>query len=98
MPGVGFDVVPSDCLAVHVKHRLPGATRLALGFQGRGGFSRGTLTTMAENAHRGGVIRRDGRLTRVPACWKTRTIDFGRGPVVAMTIPWGDVFTAFIST
>jgi short subunit dehydrogenase-like uncharacterized protein len=98
MPGVGFDVVPSDCLAVHVKHRLPGATRLALGFQGRGGFSRGTLTTMAENVHRGGAIRRGSQLTRVPACWKTRTIDFGRGPVVAMSIPWGDVATAWHST
>jgi short subunit dehydrogenase-like uncharacterized protein len=98
MPGVGFDVVPSDCLAVHVKHRLPGATRLALGFQSRGGFSRGTLTTMAENFHHGGVIRRGGQLTRVPACWKTRTIDFGRGPAVAMTIPWGDVATAWYST
>jgi hypothetical protein len=27
MPGVGFDVVPSDCLAVHVARRLPGARR-----------------------------------------------------------------------
>jgi short subunit dehydrogenase-like uncharacterized protein len=98
MPGVGFDVVPSDCLAAHLKRRLPAATCLALGFRGRGGFSRGTLTTMAENFHRGGAIRRDGQLTRVPACWKTRTIDFGRGPVVAMTIPWGDVATAWYST
>lgn len=98
MPGVGFDVVPSDCLAAHLKRRLPAATRLALGFHGRGGFSRGTLTTMAENFHRGGVIRRGGQLTRVPAGWKTRTIDFGRGPVVAMTIPWGDVATAWYST
>jgi short subunit dehydrogenase-like uncharacterized protein len=53
---------------------------------------------MAENLHRGGVIRRDGQLTRVPACWKTRTIDFGRRPVVAMTIPWGDIATAWYST
>ena len=26
MPGTGFDVVPSDCLAAHLKKRLPGAT------------------------------------------------------------------------
>jgi short subunit dehydrogenase-like uncharacterized protein len=25
LPGVGFDVVPSDCLAAHLKHRLPDA-------------------------------------------------------------------------
>jgi len=98
LPGVGFDVVPSDCLAAHLKRRLPAATRLALGFQARGGFSRGTATTMAENLHKGGLVRRGGRLVRVPACWRTRTIDFGRGPAVAMTIPWGDVSTAYHST
>jgi len=31
MPAVGFDVVPSDCLAAHVAQRLPGATHLMLG-------------------------------------------------------------------
>jgi short subunit dehydrogenase-like uncharacterized protein len=28
MPGTGFDVVPSDCLALHLKNRLPSATHL----------------------------------------------------------------------
>ncbi len=98
LPGVGFDVVPSDCLAAHLKRRLPTATRLALGFQTSGRFSRGTATTMVENLHRGGAIRRGGVLTRVPAAWQTQTIDFGRGPVEAMTIPWGDVATAYRST
>jgi short subunit dehydrogenase-like uncharacterized protein len=98
LPGSGFDVVPSDCLAAHLKRRLPTACRLTLGFQARGRLSRGTATTMAENFHRGGLVRRGGALTPVPAAWKTRTIDFGRGPVTAMTIPWGDVATAFHST
>jgi short subunit dehydrogenase-like uncharacterized protein len=98
LPGAGFDVVPSDCLAAHLKRRLPGATTLALGFQALGRLSRGTATTMAENLHRGGMVRRGGVLTRVPAAWRTRTIDFGRGPVRAMTIPWGDVATAYYST
>lgn len=98
MPGVGFDVVPSDCLAAHLKRRLPSATRLALGFMALGRVSRGTATTMAENIHRGGKIRQNGELRRVPAAWKTRTIDFGIGPVKAMTIPWGDISTAYHST
>lgn len=98
MPGVGFDVVPSDCLAAHLKRRLPAATHLTLGFSGSGRFSRGTATTMAENIHRGGLVRRDGVLTKVPSAWKSRTIDFGAGPVSAMTIPWGDVSTAYHST
>lgn len=98
LPGVGFDVVPSDCLAAHLKARLPSATRLALGFQALGQISRGTATTMVEAQHRGGLIRRGGVLSFVPAAWKTRMIDFGQGPVEATTIPWGDVFTAYYST
>lgn len=98
LPGVGFDVVPSDCLAAHLKRRLPSATRLTLAFQGMGRISHGTATTMVENINRGGVVRRDGRLTPVPAAWRTREVDFGRGPVTATTIPWGDIATAFYST
>src|SRR5262249_42541736 len=59
---------------------------------------RGTAMTMAENLHKGGAARVGGVLRRVPAAWKTRTIDFGRGPTAAMTIPWGDVSTAWYST
>jgi short subunit dehydrogenase-like uncharacterized protein len=98
LPGSGFDVVPSDCLALHLKNRLPTARRLSLGFQPIGGLSRGTATTMIENLHRGGLVRRGGKLVSVPAAWKTRVIDFGRGPRTAMTIPWGDVATAWYST
>ena len=98
MPGVGFDVVPTDCMAAHLKKRLPTATHLALAFKGSGGISHGTATTMAENAGNGGCIRRDGKLVRVKSAWKTRSIDFGRGKTKAITIPWGDVFTAYYST
>src|SRR5262249_28979314 len=80
LPGSGFDVVPSDCLAAHLKRRLPSATHLALGFLGGAGMSRGTLTTIVENLSAGGLVRRDGMLTHVPAAWKTRVIDFGTGP------------------
>ncbi|HEY0004498.1 MAG TPA: saccharopine dehydrogenase NADP-binding domain-containing protein [Pyrinomonadaceae bacterium] len=98
LPGAGFDVVPSDCLAAYLKSRLPSATNLALGIQGLGRISRGTATTMIENIDRGGLVRRAGKLKSVPAAWKTRSMDFGRGPVKAVTIPWGDVATAFYST
>lgn len=98
LPGVGFDVVPSDCLAAHLKRRLPDAVRLTLAFQSTGGVSRGTATTMVENAGRGGAIRQDGRITPVPAGWKTTRMDLGKGPVDVTTIPWGDVATAWYST
>jgi short subunit dehydrogenase-like uncharacterized protein len=98
LPGTGFDVVPSDCLAAHLKSRLSTATHLALGFQVPASVSHGTATTMVENIHRGGLVRKGGVLSRVPPGYKTRMIDFGRGPVTAVTIPWGDVSTAFHST
>lgn len=98
LPGTGFDVVPSDCLASHLKRRLPSATSLTLAIHGLSRISHGTATTMVENMHRGGLVRREGKLMPVPTAWKTRLVDFGRGPVKATTIPWGDVSTAFHST
>lgn len=98
MPGVGFDVVPSDCLARHLKDRLPSATRLSLAFYGIGRLSHGTQATMTMNVGKGGAIRKDGMITSVPAAWKTRKIDFGEVKKTGVTIPWGDVATAYYST
>ena len=98
MPGVGFDVVPSDCLAAHLKNRLPSATNLTLAFYGLGKISHGTQATMTMNIGNGGAIRRNGEITKVPAAYKTREIDFGEFTKNAVTIPWGDVSTAHHST
>jgi len=98
MPGVGFDVVPSDCLARHLKNRLPSATNLTLAFYGLGRISHGTQATMTMNIGKGGAIRQNGEITSVPAAYKTREIDFGEVKKVGVTIPWGDVSTAFYST
>lgn len=98
LPGAGFDVVPSDCLAAHLKSQLPSATHLMLAIRGSGRLSRGTATTMVEHIDRGGVVRRNGRLTSVPPGWRTRTVDYGNGSEKAITIPWGDVATSYYST
>jgi short subunit dehydrogenase-like uncharacterized protein len=98
MPGVGFDVVPSDCLALHLKNKLPSATDLTLAFYGMGKISHGTQATMTMNVGKGGAIRKDGKIVNVPAAWKTREIDFGAVKKLGVTIPWGDVSTAFYST
>lgn len=97
-PGVGFDVVPTDCIALTLKDALPGATHLALGFDGKSSFSRGTGRTMVEGLKQGGAARIDGRIVTVPLGWKDRRIDFGDGEKLAMTIPWGDVSTAYHTT
>ena len=78
MPGVGFDVVPSDCLAAHLKARLPDATHLVLGIRARGGVSHGTATTMVENLPSGALVREHGELT-IPTGSRTRNIDYGDG-------------------
>lgn len=98
LPGAGFDVVPSDCLAASLVQKLPAATELVLAFEAGGGPSPGTAKTSVEGLAKGGWIRRDGLLVSVPLAWKTLEIPFAHGLRSAITIPWGDVYTAFIST
>ncbi|MDK2126587.1 saccharopine dehydrogenase family protein [Parachitinimonas caeni] len=97
-PGVGFDVIPTDCVAAALKQALPDATELALGFDSRSGASPGTARTSVEGIGSGGRVRRNGRLEPAPLGFKTRQIDFGEGERTAVTIPWGDLATAWIST
>ena len=97
-PGVGFDVIPTDCVAAALKTALPDAIHLALGFDSRSGFSPGTAKTAVEGLAQGGRVRKDGRIISVPLAYKTRRIDFGDGEKLAMTIPWGDVSTAYATT
>jgi short subunit dehydrogenase-like uncharacterized protein len=99
LPGAGFDVVPTDCLALHLKNRLPDATRLNLAFANLGGgLSHGTAMTMAESLGEGGAVREAGRIVKKPLGHKGRYIDFGPKKLFAMSIPWGDVSTAFHTT
>jgi len=98
LPGVGFDVVPTDCLAAHLAERLPDADRLALGFEDSGGVSPGTAKTAVRGLGEGGAVRRAGRIESTPIGSETRRIDFGRGERTAMAVPWGDVSTAYHTT
>lgn len=98
MSGTGFDVVPSDCLAAHLSGRLPDATRLLLAFRSSGGVSKGTSKTMLEGAGEPGKVRRGGVITDVPVAWRSREVPFSNGTRHCVTIPWGDVSTAFYTT
>lgn len=97
-PGVGFDVIPTDCVAACLKEALPDATHLALGFRGLSTISPGTARTSVEGARFGARLRRDGAIVAEPLGKRTRTIDFGTGPRLAMAVPWGDVATAYFTT
>jgi len=99
LPGAGFDVVPTDCLAAHLKKRLPTATHLRLFIRSvGGGVSQGTARSAIENMQRGGMIRRNGDLVNVPPAWHVRQVDFEQKPIKVVSIGWGDVSTAFYST
>ena len=100
LPGVGFDVVPTDCVAAMLKRELPSATHLKLAFKSRyGKLSPGTAKTMVEGLPGGGKVRRDGKIVTVPAAYKVEAFAFTENrPFTAVTIPWGDVSTAYYST
>lgn len=97
LPGIGFDVVPSDCLAAHLKQRLPSANHLVLAIAGFSRASRGTTRTSLERLGQPGVQRLKGKLVPIPGV-RQRTFDFGSGPRQAAAIGWGDVSTAYHST
>ncbi|HCF3811571.1 TPA: saccharopine dehydrogenase NADP-binding domain-containing protein [Pseudomonas aeruginosa] len=97
-PGVGFDVIPTDCVAAALKETLPDATHLALGFDSRSSMSPGTAKTSIEGMAQGGKVRRNGKIVSVPLAYRVRRIDFGNGEKPAMTIPWGDISTAYHTT
>lgn len=105
MPGVGFDVVPTDCIALQLKNKMPDATHLRLAFVSLGGgISHGTAITMAGKIGEGGAVRENGKISRKPLGHKGMWIDFAVQPGAAtkkmfvMTIPWGDISTAYTTT
>ncbi|MDP2228682.1 MAG: saccharopine dehydrogenase NADP-binding domain-containing protein, partial [Moraxellaceae bacterium] len=97
-PGVGFDVIPTDCVAAALHRALPDATQLALGFDTASHMSPGTAKTAIEWMGMSGQARRRHQIITVPQAWKIRRINFGAGTKTAMTIPWGDVSTAWHTT
>ena len=99
LPGTGFDVVPSDCLAAKLKRAVPGADSLSIGFRsshGKGGP--GTMKTMFEGMAKGARVRRDGKIVlKTEQMVKSFPfIDDKEQPAVALS--WGDVATAYRST
>jgi len=96
MPGVGFDVVPTDCLAAHMKQRLPNASHLSLSIGGMKGVSPGTAKTAVESVGKKTLVRRDGKI--IPSNPILGTGDFGKGERKTIAASWGDVSTAFHTT
>jgi len=99
LPGTGFDVVPTDCMAMKLASELPGSDRLILAFVNRGSrVSHGTLRSMLTRLGDPGAERVGGRLVAKTIGRLGTTIDFGLAQRFCMSIPWGDLFTAWTST
>jgi short subunit dehydrogenase-like uncharacterized protein len=98
LPGIGFDVVPSDCLAAYVAARVgePRVVRIALAAGGTP--THGTAKTALEVVGAPLRVRRGGRLIELPSGSLSRSFDFGDGPVACVGVPMGDVVTAGWST
>lgn len=99
MSGVGFDVVPTDCMSKYLHTKQPDATHLELAWFGLGGsISHGTMTTMVDGLGRPGAIRENGKITPKPTGHLGKVVDFGVRKQFCMTIPWGDISTAYTTT
>ncbi|AHF93055.1 membrane protein [Opitutaceae bacterium TAV5] len=97
LPGVGWDVVPSDCLAACLAARVERPRRLRFALQVAGSMSRGSAASAAEIMSVGLLARRDGRIVAVPDA-KPAGFDFGEGPVECVPFSFGDLVTAWHST
>jgi len=99
LPGVGMDVVPTDCLASRLKTALPTATHLQMALLPVGGsVSPGTMKTMVLGIIGGTAVRRNGVIA---SSSNTRTLDWDNpklGHVHTAPLVWGDISTAFRST
>jgi short subunit dehydrogenase-like uncharacterized protein len=97
MPGVGFDVVPTDSLAAHVARRVRSARSLTLAVSKPAFLSPGSAKTLLENVDLG-VARRNGAITRLALGSIERSFDFGAGPRACLNVSFADVVTAFHTT
>lgn len=98
LPGAGFVVVATDCLAAHVARRLPGAVRLRLGISLPASYAGpGSLRTVVRHLGPGVRVRRGGRLI-VPSRPLEHDFDYGWECRTSLAVEWADVVTAFHTT
>ncbi|MBD3341281.1 MAG: saccharopine dehydrogenase [Candidatus Lokiarchaeota archaeon] len=96
--GVGFDVVPSDCMAVYVSDKVENPIELELGIAALSEFSPGTMKTVIENLPQGAVVRREGKIEHVPFGKNGKKVKFPDRQREVFPIAWGDIATAYRST
>lgn len=98
MPGIGFDVVPSDCVILRLARKLPSATRVALGVSLPSRVTLGSHRSFLGYARERVFVRRHGSLVPVAIGTLERAFDYGAGPRRSCAIAWGDTSTAYYTT
>ena len=99
IPGVGFGVVATNCLARHVSEAVGGAEHLEVASRAASAQpGPGAAATMQENLPHGGWIRQDGQLAPHELFTGVTTIGFPDGPCEAVPVPTGDLEAAFSAT
>src|SRR4051812_36424693 len=78
VPGAGFDVVPTDCLAAYVARKLGRPASLAIALRGLQSVSQGTLRTAIRQLSKPVLCRRAGAIVALGGR-SPRWIDFGFG-------------------
>jgi short subunit dehydrogenase-like uncharacterized protein len=97
LPGVGWDVVPTDCLAAQAMQRVKEPQRLRIALLVSGSMSRGSAISAGEIIAAGLLERANGHLvSKVDAA--TADFNFGDGPVTCAPLSFGDLVTAWRST
>ena len=98
MPGAGFWIVASDCLAAEIATLAPAAKYLRIGVTQPKIYSRGSLKTILNETRDHVVVRQAERLTRIPVGRLERQFDYGEGQRASFAITLADVFTAYLTT
>ena len=99
MPGAGFGVVATNCLARYVSDAVGGATMLEVASRAAvAQTGPGVAASRSENMPFGGWIRQAGHLRSLPLGSGIITITFPDGPCNVMPLPTGDLEAAFQAT
>jgi short subunit dehydrogenase-like uncharacterized protein len=96
--GVGFDVIPTDCMAKYISEKILNPIELELGIAGDSGLSPGTVKTMIEYLPTGPLIRRNGQIINYNLEKRNREIKFSDKVRTVMPVTWGDLATAYRTT
>ncbi len=97
LPGVGFSVIPTDCVALRLHEALPTGDRLELAIFNGLALTRGTVASMLDRLAAGRLVRREGQLVRL-AEPSLRMIMFNRREIPCVPIACAELVSAYQST